>query len=345
MDPVSHLAWGIVTANILPEPDALLPRLAIAGTAAVAPDFDFVTKFLKNIYFLKYHHSVTHSFVGVSVMGVAIAAVARLVFPSVSFVEALLVALVAGASHSLLDLIMHGTGAMVLWPFSKRMFTASLLLGLNPTTTHARCHEKSLMVCMVCQMHSAFRSRMTWLGIIAAAVSTFSGALRIPFAVAGTIAGIGYIIVTYIQKRKARSIALKSAPSGAPPKAFPAGFSPHKWLAVTEHSSGPVLQWVDTREKDPTESRELPVPMSTEAIEASRSTRTVKEFLSACVIPWVFELRDPEKVRVQWQDLSYALSASMDLYAARVTMSPDLSVLDEDFRERWQDVWPPPESK
>jgi len=174
MDPVSHVAWGIVATNLLPEPDTALPRIVIAAVAAAAPDLDFVTKFFRNIYFLKYHHSVTHSLVGVSVMGLGIAFLGRLVFPEVGFGEAYLVALVAGVSHCLLDLIMHGTGAMVLWPFWRRMITASLLLGLNPTTTHARCHEKSLRVCLACQLHSAVKCPMTWLGLMTAVASTFA---------------------------------------------------------------------------------------------------------------------------------------------------------------------------
>ena len=89
------------------------------------------------------------------------------------------------------------------------------------------------------------------------------------------------------------------------------------------------------------ESRTFPPPSSSAAIEASKSTKTVTEFLSACVIPWVFEFKDGDVIRVQWQDLSYALSTSMDLYAARITMAADLTVLDEDFRERWANVWRP----
>ena len=341
MDPVSHVAWGIVTANLLPCPDAALPRLVIAGAAAAAPDFDFVTKFFKNIYFLKYHHSATHSFVGVSIMGVAIAAVGHLVFPAISFWEAYLIALVAGISHCLLDLVMHGTGAMVLWPFWNRMITASLLLGLNPTTTHARCHEKSLRVCMVCQLHSAAKSRMTWLGILAAGASTFAGPFRTDVALLAMILGGLYFAMVYLQKVKARRAANRVAPRGARVLAFPAGFSLFDWLAVCRLPVGFQLLWLNSRRDEPTASRMFPSAASSAAIEASKSTKTVREFLSACVIPWVFEFKDGDVIRVQWQDLSYALSTSMDLYAARITMASDLTVLDEDFRERWPDVWRP----
>ena len=86
--------------------------------------------------------------------------------------------------------------------------------------------------------------------------------------------------------------------------------------------------------------RTLPAAASSEAVERSRSTKTVREFLSACIIPWAFQIKSRHVVRVQWQDLSYALSSSMDLYAARITMRrADLSIIDEDFRERWPDVW------
>ena len=341
MDPISHVAWGIVATNLLPEPDAMLPRIVIASVAAAAPDFDFVTKFFKNIYFLKYHHSVTHSLVGVSVMGLAIAFLGRLAFPEIAFGEAYLVALVAGVSHCVLDLIMHGTGAMVLWPFSRRMITASLLLGLNPTTTHARCHEKSLRVCLVCQLHSAMMCPMTWLGLLAAAASVFAGSFRQIVALAGAVLGVSYMLMCYLMKKKSRRVASRIVPEATKVLAFPAGFSPFQWLVVCQTSLGFRLLWLHSRDSRPRATRAIPPVASSAAIDRSRSTKTVREFLSACVIPWVFQTKDGDTVRVQWQDLSYALSSSMDLYAARITMRRDLSVIDEDFRERWPDLWQP----
>ncbi len=341
MDPVSHVAWGIVATNLLPEPDAALPRIVIAAAAAAAPDLDFVTKFFKNIYFLKYHHSVTHSLVGVSVMGLGIAFLGRLVFPEVGFWEAYLVALVAGVSHCLLDLLMHGTGAMVLWPFSRRMITGSLLLGLNPTTTHARCHEKSLRVCLACQLHSAVMSPMMWLGLLTAVASTFARSLRPITALAGAALGASYVLMCHLQKKKTRRVALQLADDATEVLAFPAGFSPFEWLAVCRLPEGFRLLWLSSPKSELMAIRTLPPAASSAAIDRSRSTKTVREFLSACVIPWALQIKDRGAVRVQWQDLSYALSSSMDLYAARITMSPDLTVLDEDFRERWPDLWRP----
>ena len=341
MDPVSHVAWGIVATNLLPEPDAALPRIVIAAAAAAAPDLDFVTKFFKNIYFLKYHHSVTHSLVGVSVMGLGIAFLGRLVFPEVGFWEAYLVALVAGVSHCLLDTIMHSTGAMVFWPFSRRMISASLLLGLNPKTTHARCHEKSLRICLVCQLHSAIRCPMTLLALPAVVISTVAGPLRPAAAAVGIALGASYLLFCGLQKKRSRRIASRVVPEATKVLTFPAGFSPFEWLAVCRLPNGFRLLWLSSRKSTPRATRTLPPAASSGAIERSKSTKTVREFLSACVIPWVFEIEGEDGTRVQWQDLSYALSSSMDLYAARITMRADLSVVDEDFRERWPDLWQP----
>jgi len=123
--------------------------------------------------------------------------------------------------------------------------------------------------------------------------------------------------------------------------AFPAGFSPFEWLVVCQTPHGFQLLRLNLRDRKPKASRALPPAESSAAIDRSRSTKTVQEFLSACVIPWVFQIEDGDTVRVQWQDISYALSSSMDLYAARITMRADLSVIDEDFRERWPDLWQP----
>ncbi|MCD6327643.1 hypothetical protein J7M28_08830, partial [bacterium] len=76
------------------------------------------------------------------------------------------------------------------------------------------------------------------------------------------------------------------------------------------------------------------------AIERSMETLTVREFLTCCLIPFVFQIEEEDTIKVQWQDLSYAISASMDLYAARVTMTRDLDIICEEFRERWVEFWP-----
>ena len=99
--------------------------------------------------------------------------------------------------------------------------------------------------------------------------------------------------------------------------------------------------WIDTRWDKPKSSRTLPLPEPSAAIERAKATHTVREFLSACIIPWAFEIKDDAMIRVQWQDLSYALSETKDLYAVRVTMRPDLTVVEEDFRESWPDLWRP----
>ena len=339
MDPVSHVVWGIVVTNLLPAPDSTLPRVAIASAAAVVPDLDFVTKFFKNIYFLKYHHSVTHSFLAVAATGVVIAWLGCLIFPGIGFWESYLVALVAGASHCALDLIMHGAAAMVFWPFSRRMLTGSLLLGLNPKTSHARCHEKSLRVCTVCQLHSAVKTPMMRLGFLAALASTFAGPLRFALALAGAIFGLLYLCLCYLQKRKVRRIAAGRLPAATDFRAFPADFSPFEWLAVCTVADGFGLLWLNSRVGKPRASRTFPKSTSSLAVERSKSTKTVREFLSACIVPWVFTIDDGDTVRVQWQDLSYALCDSIDFYAARITMRRGMSVIDEDFRERWPDVW------
>lgn len=341
MDPISHVAWGIVSANVLPGPMDMLPRITIAAVASVAPDLDFVTKYLRNIYFLKYHHTVTHSFVGVAAIGLIIAALGCLVFPAVGFWEAYLVALVSGSTHTLLDLLMHGTGAMALWPFSKRMITSSLLLGLNPKTVHARCHEKSLRVCFLCQLFSACMTPLMHIGFVAAVVSTLVTPMRETLALSGLILGVLYLLFCHIQKVRARRVAEREHPNAKKTLAFPASFSPLEWLVICEMADGFRLLWQNSLQKTPGHNRTLPPAQNSAAIEQSKQTQTVREFLAACVIPWVFEAKGDGMIRVQWQDLSYALSESMDLYAARITMREDLGIVDHDFRERWPDQWRP----
>jgi membrane-bound metal-dependent hydrolase YbcI (DUF457 family) len=97
----SHTFVGIVLART--GLDRWVPRAAvIAAIAANLPDVDIVTGFNGTATYLQYHRGITHSIVGIPVLALGLTAVTY--FFSGNFGKTYLVALVAMATHPLLDL-------------------------------------------------------------------------------------------------------------------------------------------------------------------------------------------------------------------------------------------------
>jgi inner membrane protein len=97
----THTLVGIVLARA--GPDRWVPRAAVtAAIAANLPDVDIVSGFDGTATYLQCHRGITHSIAGISVLAFVFAAV--MYFFSGNFWKTYLVALLAMATHPLLDL-------------------------------------------------------------------------------------------------------------------------------------------------------------------------------------------------------------------------------------------------
>ena len=122
MDNATHTLTGLFLSR------AGLNRLTPAATpvailAANAPDVDIVSAFGGSVSYLHWHRHLTHSIVLWPIMALAATAVVRLCFRKQRFqwLAAYIVALVAVASHILLDLT-NAYGVRLLGPFSSQWF-------------------------------------------------------------------------------------------------------------------------------------------------------------------------------------------------------------------------------
>jgi inner membrane protein len=125
MDPLTHTATGLFLSR------AGLNRWTPLATpiillAANAPDIDIVTAAGGSLNYLHYHRHLTHSLIAMPVMAFLTVGLVRLVARKpVRWIGAFLAALLAVASHLLLDLT-NVYGVRLLLPFSSRWLQLDL---------------------------------------------------------------------------------------------------------------------------------------------------------------------------------------------------------------------------
>src|SRR5215467_2925223 len=119
----SHTFVGIALART--GLDRWVPRAAItAAIAANLPDVDIITGFDGTATYLQYHRGITHSIAGIPFLALVLAAVMYLL--SENFWKTYLVALLAMATHPLLDLA-NTYGLRPFLPWNSRWYYGDLL--------------------------------------------------------------------------------------------------------------------------------------------------------------------------------------------------------------------------
>ncbi len=126
MDPITHVAIG-AGVFALSGGDISLAEPALIGCIAgsVAPDLDIAAKVYNDYYYLKHHRGSSHSFAGILLISFCIAAVLSFFYSS-SFFSLFVWTSVGGFTHILFDFL-NSYGAQLLWPFSRKKYSLSLL--------------------------------------------------------------------------------------------------------------------------------------------------------------------------------------------------------------------------
>jgi len=342
VDPITHTLSGIVAAQILP---ADLPRATATMTMAIAanlPDVDAFLRRLKSTAFIEYHHGLTHSLVGM----VVLAGLFSLIWgPLVSqpFLTVYSLSILGCLLHTAGDLLIHIYKIPLLAPFSRRRFGASLLIGLNPLTSSARCGERSLRVCARCQLHSAARNLILCILASCVFIGLVTGRLYALSLTAAALVAL-YLAFTLLMRRMAQRMflarcgmaAAKAGPAGGSVHLYPASFLPFRWLCVVEDSRTYRVGLLDLLRPEATLGlATLAKPDGRPAFEAARETATVRPLIEKAFPPYASAEPNEKGTLVKWKDLAYAFDERIDLFTAVVQLSPDGAVLSEEFRERW----------
>jgi inner membrane protein len=135
MEPITHLAAGILTAQ------ALRPRLghprgltALCAVAATCPDLDIAVGWLNPEFYLLYHRGLTHSLFALPFLALLLAWSARRLGAEVSMRAGFLAACLGLASHLFLD-VCTAFGTQLFAPFSDLRVSLEGLYVIDPLFT------------------------------------------------------------------------------------------------------------------------------------------------------------------------------------------------------------------
>ncbi|MBN2384233.1 metal-dependent hydrolase [bacterium] len=338
MDPLTHLAAGILIAQAIEPVQTSISGVLAAAVASQLPDLDFLTKKIgSSTLFLKLHHTIGHSLLVLLPISLALSWLIALFIEGSHLSTLFLIMFLTLVSHLFLDILIHGSGMSLFWPLSQRKISLSLVMGPNPLTASAQCYRRSLVVCTKCQLHGSLYMFVFYLIIGGGLLSLVfqAHARSIALLVLGLL--VVYLLYCYSQKTRARRIwENEHAPDeGETVHVVPGGYQPWLWFVLNKRRDTCLTAYIDTRSgsiSPPHMYRNTP---DNSFIQKSRETRTVRDFLYEAMVPQVESIDRGDRIEVHWRELAYAFSADVDLYMAKVVLTPTGQVISHEFRERW----------
>jgi len=133
VDPLTHLATGVICSQMLPAPSRWWAAAA-GAIFAVWPDVDYFCIFWDRLAFIRYHRGFTHSLVALPLFALAGALVGRALGGPRWFKPLFILGLAVLGSHLLLDLA-TSYGTQLLSPFSRRRFALDWIFIIDPYFT------------------------------------------------------------------------------------------------------------------------------------------------------------------------------------------------------------------
>jgi inner membrane protein len=133
MDPVTHVATGLIISQLVPTPSRL--GAAVAGVIfAVLPDLDYFLVAVDRLAFIRHHRGFTHSLIAIPLFALLGAGLGRALTGPRWFRPLFFLGLAVLASHLLLDLA-TSFGTQIFSPFSRRKVTLDWLFIIDPYLT------------------------------------------------------------------------------------------------------------------------------------------------------------------------------------------------------------------
>jgi inner membrane protein len=133
VDPLTHLATGVICSQLLPGPSRWWAAAA-GALFAVLPDVDYFFIYWDRLAFIRYHRGFTHSLVAVPLLALAGALLGRVLGGPRWFRPLLILGIVVLLSHLLLDLA-TSYGTQLLSPFSRRRLSLDWIFIIDPYFT------------------------------------------------------------------------------------------------------------------------------------------------------------------------------------------------------------------
>ncbi len=291
MDPLTHTATGLFLSRVgLKRWTPLATPILLV--AANVPDVDIVTAAGGSLAYLHYHRHLTHSLIAMPVMALLAVAVVRLAARKpVRWPGAFAAALIAVASHLLLDLT-NTYGVRLLLPFSGKWFDADL----------TNVVDLWIWAMILLAVAGPLIGRL-----VGAEIS--SGTLRprahgrgfAIFALAFLLCYTGGRAVLHARAEQVANARLYRGRPAQRLALLPSATNPWQWRALAETADFYALADVNLLgDFDPTQAAIFHKPEPDAAMAAARQTETFREFLRFSQFPlWrTSPAAEPEDARL-----------------------------------------------
>ena len=266
---------------------------------ANAPDLDILAGLKDGTTYLEYHRGVTHSFLGVVVLALAlwglVYAAGRKVRPkshlALNARWLLCTAFLGTASHLLLDFT-NSYGVRPFLPFSGRWYAWDIMFIFDPL---------QLTILVLCL-------GLPW---VLRLVSEEVGAGKPHFA-AGGILALSALVVLWGVRDFAHRSALSTLDSRTYSEqnplrigAFPSSWNPLEWTGVVETETAFHVLHVNVADPDQLDLRTFNKPEPSPALSAAMTSRTGRIFMDFARFPWGEVDQSEEGFLVSLRDLRF----------------------------------------
>lgn len=329
MDQLTHTLTAVALAH------AGLKRTTRFATLALVvgvnlPDVDMLSRVAGSAVYLKYHRGITHSLLGVLILGALLAGVIYYFGrrqpeskhgPPLNARWLLGLSLIATASHLLLDFA-NAYGARPFLPFSARWYAWDVMPILDPV----------LLGLMIAGLGFAALLRL---------VSEEVGAKKPDYRRSAIFALTMLVLVLGLRDLARRRVVslldshtyAQQAPQSV--EAFPTPASPFTWTGVVETDSGFYVLEANALERgvDPDAARYFRKADPSPALDAATNTRTAAIFLDFARLPWAEVHETTEGSHVSMRDLRFlSLGSDQHAFVVDISLDRELRVRSESFK-------------
>ena len=298
--------------------------------AANLPDIDIISRFWGSVAYLKYHRSLTHSILGVTLLAFLLAWTIYLLGrkskpksgPPLRLGWLLILAWIGTASHLLLDFT-NSYGVRPFLPFSGRWYAWDIMFIFDPLLLVLLCLGLGLpaLLRMVSEEVGARKSRPAWGAVFSLCALLCIWGLRdvAHHRVLGFLGG-----QTYSDQNPLRM------------GAFPSPINPFEWTGVVETDTTYDVLPANALENDvdPRSALEFHKPQASPALDTALKTSTGRIFMDFAMFPWAEVEESEEGFEVRIRDLRFSTNNGGGGFIAEIEMDSALRVRSESFHFR-----------
>ncbi|MFB3924229.1 MAG: metal-dependent hydrolase [Terriglobia bacterium] len=328
MDNLTHTLTGLALSHAgLNRKTRFATLVLVVGSSL--PDLDVVSRFESSASYLKYHRGITHSLMGVAILGIALGLAAYYLgrraapkkgAPPVDARWLLACSLLATFSHLLLDFT-NSYGIRPFLPFSGRWCAWDIMFIIDPL----------LLALLLAGFAAPALFRLISEEVGARKTDFRSGAI---FALCSMVVLWGIRDVAHARVVAMLDSHLYQEENPRQVGAFPAPINPFAWTGVVETESAYHVLPANALagDVDVEHTRVFRKPEPAPALDAAMKTRTSAIFLDFARFPWGSVDAREDGFDVTLRDLRFAGSSlSRGGFTVRVDLDKDLRVRSESF--------------